>query len=395
MRGQFGDPTRQVHRRGFLRLVGLGSLGVLLAACAAPPAAAPPAKPAQAPAAGAAAPAKAAWEAEWERVLAQARQEGTVAVAGPPGTEYRTALAAFEQAHPDIKLEFNGASGRDFEPKLLAERQAGQYLLDVHVGGTSTALSMKPHGVFAPIRPALLLPEVVDDAKWLWGFDWGFMDTDRQLMYGFEANLRPAIHVNRDFVPQSELSTVEQLLEPRWRGKISWNDPRVNGAGSGTAAHLVMVRGEDFWTRLLQQEVVATRDLRQQAEWLVRGTYPIAGGVDTTFLVPFVREGVGRNVTPLAQNTEAGGRLEVGFGTVYLMDRAPHPNAARVYLNWLLSRDGQVAWSTATARNSRRLDVAPSPDAAPDPSKSYLTTNAEAAVDFQLRAQELAREVLK
>ena len=394
MRGQSGTRTSYVRRRGFLRLVGLSSLGSVLAACAGPPVATPSAKPALA-SGGGGAPARAAWEAEWERVLALARQEGVVAVAGPPGAEYRTALAAFEQAHPAIKLEYNGASGRDFEPKLIAERQAGQYLVDVHVGGTSTAFSLKSHGVFAPIRPALILPDVMDDGKWLWGFDWGFMDTDRQLMYGFEANLRPAIHVNRDFVPQSELSTVEQLLEPRWRGKISWNDPRVNGAGSGTAAHLVMVRGEDFWTRLLQQEVVATRDLRQQAEWLVRGTYPIAGGVDTTFLVPFVREGLGRNVTPLALNTEAGGRLEVGFGTAYLLDRAPHPNAARVYLNWLLSREGQVAWSTATARNSRRLDVAPSPEAAPDPSKTYATTNAEAAQDFQLRTQELARDVLK
>jgi iron(III) transport system substrate-binding protein len=394
MSGWSGNGSRGVDRRHFLRLVGLSSLGSVIAGCAPAAAPAAPAKPAASAAAGAGA-AKAAWEIEWERVLAAARQEGTVAVIGPPGEDYRAGLTAFEKAYPDIKLDYLGASGRDLEPRLIAERQAGQYLADVHVGGTTTAFSLKTHGVFAPIRPALILPDVLDDSKWLWGFDWGFMDTDRQLMFGFDASVRPVLYVNRGVVPESELSTVEQLVEPRWRGKISWNDPRVNGGGSGSATHLLMVRGEDFWVRLLRQDLVATRDLRQQAEWIVRGNYPVAGGLDITFLAPFVREGLGLNVKPLAQNTEAGGRMEVGFGTAYLMDKAPHPNAARVYLNWLLSRDGQIAWTTATTRNSRRTDVPPAPDVAPDPNKTYFTTNSEEALEMQFRVQELAREILK
>jgi len=49
--------------------------------------------------------------------------------------------------------------------------------------------------------------------------------------------------------------------------------------------------------------------------------------------------------------------LTAGFGSVVLIQRAPHRNAVKVYLNWLLSKDGQLEWSKASGYLSRRLDV--------------------------------------
>src|SRR5262249_59781341 len=84
-----------------------------LAACAPAPAPQPaPAAPVQA-AAPAPAPAREAWQDEWDQVVAAARQEGTVAVAGPPGPRYRDAVTTFEQAYPGIALQFTGGFGRD------------------------------------------------------------------------------------------------------------------------------------------------------------------------------------------------------------------------------------------------------------------------------------------
>lgn len=40
-----------------------------------------------------------------------------------------------------------------------------------------------------------------------------------------------------------------------------------------------------------------------------------------------------------------------------LVNRAPHPNAAMVFLNWLLTKEGQTAWSKGMGYVSRRLDV--------------------------------------
>ena len=52
-----------------------------------------------------------------------------------------------------------------------------------------------------------------------------------------------------------------------------------------------------------------------------------------------------------------GASIGSGFGTVSYLNRAPHPNAARVFVNWLLSREGQTAWQKHTGRNSLRTDI--------------------------------------
>src|SRR5262249_44452373 len=145
-------------------------LGVLVA-CA--PSAGP--APASAPraseattaqgAAGSAAPA--GGPSEWDQLLAAARQEGKVVVVRPPGEVYRAALADFQTHFPDIALEYAGLSGRDFNPRVLSERAAGQYLWDVLVGGPeSVNLELKPAGALDPVKPALVRPDILEDSKW-------------------------------------------------------------------------------------------------------------------------------------------------------------------------------------------------------------------------------------
>ena len=52
-----------------------------------------------------------------------------------------------------------------------------------------------------------------------------------------------------------------------------------------------------------------------------------------------------------------GAYLSPGFGTAMFINRAPHPNAGKVFLNWLLTKDGQTAFSTGMGYVSRRVDV--------------------------------------
>jgi iron(III) transport system substrate-binding protein len=403
------------RRPTWLPALALGAVLCALAACG-PATAAKPAAPASAPAAPAAAPATpassaatapaapaaasapapAAWQAEWDRVVAAARQEGRVVVFGPPGDLYRTALTAFEKAYPGIQLEYTGASGRDFAPKVLAERDAGQYLVDVHVGGAGTPnFQLKPRGVFDPLKSALILPEVLDDSKWVGGFDAGYMDKEGQYVYAFQGAIIPTVWVNRDVIPAGELTSVQQLTDPQWRGKISWDDPRRTGYGGSDAGHFLMVLGEDWLRRAYQQDPVISGDLRQQVEWIVRGTYPIAIGMDATHLATYQRQGLGQNVRPLDRRGEEGGRLSPAWGDAMLVNRAPHPNAARVYLNWLLSKDGQTAWAATTGENSRRTDVEGPAQSAPEPGKTYRVVNSEEFNHYQDQALTLARELLR
>ena len=104
----------------------------------------------------------------------------------------------------------------------------------------------------------------------------------------------------------------------------------------------------------LAKQLVVTRDERQGAEWVATGKYPLATGISDTETRTFAKKGA-----PIDQiaHLKEGANLTCGWGTANLLTHAPHPNAAKVYLNWLLSKDGQLAWQSQTNDNSARTDI--------------------------------------
>jgi ABC-type Fe3+ transport system substrate-binding protein len=131
----------------------------------------------------------------------------------------------------------------------------------------------------------------------------------------------------------------------------------------------------------VDQEPGFTRDRRQVAEAVVRGRYPIVCGLALSDLREFQAEGLGKNVKPL-QLPEA--ETIVSGGGLFYFNRAPHPNAAKVFINWLLSKEGQTVWCQAQGWNSRRVDVPPSePDLAPTPGVKYLNPQHESRMAAQ------------
>jgi ABC-type Fe3+ transport system substrate-binding protein len=78
-----------------------------------------------------------------------------------------------------------------------------------------------------------------------------------------------------------------------------------------------------------------------------------------------------------------------------LINRAPHPNAAKVFLNWLLSREGQTTWVQVTAQNSRRIDVEGPPSTAPDQKAKYRIVNHEDYNHYISEAQAVARDIFR
>jgi iron(III) transport system substrate-binding protein len=337
----------------------------------------------------------AGWQAEWERTLAAARQEGVLTVSILPGSLFRDWLAQFERKYPGIRLEVSGLTGREVGARILPERGAGQYLWDVYIGGGDTASSiLKPDGALDPLKPALILPEVLDDSKWLGGFDAGFTDLEGKYAYAFPIELVPTVYVNRDFVSEAELSRVEQLVEPRWRGRMSIYDPRQPGKGAGDGGHFILMKGEDWWRQLLAQDLVVTVDRRQRIEWAILGRYPVGISISNSSLPDFQQKGVGLNIVPLGFGTELGSRVSL-TPAMGLINRAPHPNAAKVFVNWALSREGQQLYAQYLEDNSRRLDVQGRADTMPDPKVQYPPSmSVEAYTGYQHRAMEIAKAVL-
>lgn len=392
------------------------ALGLLLVASCAPAAAPSPTavpakptatsapaapKPAASPTAVAGTPAakpaaSAEWKAEWDKVVAAAKKEGKVSVVFSTGDLYRNAAMEFRKPYPEITLEYSGMKGSDFGPRILAERGGGQYLWDVHVGGAQTSIrQLMPNGVLDPVKPALILPEVLDDSKWLLGLDRVWMDKDKKHVFGFEAGLQVTVFVNRDMVPESELSKHDQLLDPKWKGKIVSGDMRTAGAHNGVAQWLLKFKGED-WLRKFYDQLVIMKDERAEIEALVRGTYPIMVGINPAQFQQFAKEGLTEKIKPLDPDSQIGAALSTGASHALLINKAPNPNAARVFINWLLSREGQQAYSAATGLLSRRTDVTGGDlTFKPKAGVAYADLNTEENMAFSKRATDIATEIIR
>jgi len=336
------------------------------------------------------------WQAEWTKTIEAAEKQGQVNIVGPPGATYRVALVEmFEKKYPKISVEYHAGTGPGMVPKIQRERASGLYNWDLYIGGPPSALAgLKPIGALDPIRPELLLPETFDDAKWYRGFSFGFLDKENKYFYGFGATLSHAAHINWDLVRADELKSFRDLLEPKWAGKIVWEDPRHEGAGVAVALRFKLSYGEDFLKRLLSKQKIAySMDRRQITEWVIRGSHVIGIGLPREQLVRYWKQGVGKNIGPL-NDPEFTDAVTTGAAAVGVFNRRPHPHAARIYLNWLLSKEGQTSWALHTGgRNSLRLDVpVGEPSTAIDPKRKYMQTATEDMNPQRQALMKLARE---
>lgn len=337
------------------------------------------------------------WQKEWETVLAAAEKEGQVNIAGPAGDVFRQVLAdGFKKVHPKINVELLGGTGRDKVARILRERKAGTYAWDLYIGGANSALTaFKPVKAFDPFKPTLILPEVLKDEHWIGGFDGGWADDDKRLYYTFGGGLTSDnIHVNWDAVPKGAIQSARDLLDPKWAGKIVMQDPRLRGKGLSDALVIALAYGEDFIRKLfLEQKIVYAADQRQIVEWVVRGRYPIGLGLNESFLVLYLEKGLGKNVNAL-QDPKTAGFWTSGNSGIGLFNGVPHPNSAKVFINWLLSRRGQLEW-VKTATNSRRFDVPPyDSKTALHPGASYHVM-AEYSLQKLEQMQKLSAELIR
>jgi iron(III) transport system substrate-binding protein len=379
-------------RRELLRLVGVAGVAALIGACSQPPAAQPTAAPAK--------PAAAApQDADWQKVVDAAKKEGHLLVATYAGTGYRKVMDAFEAAYPGITVEQTPfqSSSRDFFPRYFQERQAGLYQWDlIVVPATEPIVQALPVGAVDPIRPLLVRPDVLDDKNWVDGFEGGFLDKGKQYDYAITRSRSQSLWIDTNQVKDGEIKSYKDLLDPKWKGKIIAGDLRTKGSGFWAGTALRIKTGSDDIIRQLwkDQDPLLSTDARQLTEQMVRGTYPIGvGAISLPILLDFLAQGQGKNLKSIP--TVEMDYVNSADHVLHYANKAPNPNASKVFVNWVLSKEGSTIYSNLAQDNSRRSDVPiADPNLVPEKGRDYLTIDAEPLIDEILKTQKVAKEIL-
>jgi ABC-type Fe3+ transport system substrate-binding protein len=265
----------------------------------------------------------------------------------------------------------------DVISRIMAEQRAGIRQADLILGGTDILLgTLKDKGYLQPIRPALILPDVLDTTAWFKSKLW-FADSEDKFISMWRAVPYTAACINTNLVKPNELKSYWDLLQPKWKGKIVSQDLRIGSARNQMyAVYFRKDLGPEYLKRLYgEMDVTISRNLSQIADWVAGGKFAIAiGGVDCDDMVV-----KGLPVVPI----HLEGIAAVGAGTdpAAFLASSPHSNTAKVFLNWILSREGQIQFQKLTRENSLRVDIPKegivNPHYILDPKREYLFTGLE------------------
>ena len=308
---------------------------------------------------------------------------------------------------PDFKKDFPGINvvsvtgrGNELTTRLMTERRAGRYIADVYSGGTGGNFNVLYKGnALDPIKPALILPEVVDESKW-YGKEHRYAEAERKYVFAYLASPSDAqLAFNSTLVNPKEFTSYWDVTHPKWKGKIVSLDPRDGGLG-GTMQFFYYNQeiGPEFIKKFFTtMDIQFAKNFRQMTDWLAQGRYAICFGCKDSMRAK--NQGLPVDDFDTTRWKE-GSSFSSGGGSLSLVNQAPHPNAAKVFINWFLSRKGQIALQKLgdadDPPNSRRIDI-PKDDVPPgnrlSPEGKYFDVVKPEYADLKPIA-DLAKEIM-
>ena len=378
------------------------------APAAAPTLAAPAATPTPAPP---------TFEQEWEALKAAAREEGKmVLVTGSSASRGLVPVVrgVFGEQF-GIEVIINGGSGSQHLARITAERAGGRYEVDVVIHGRTTmGERLGPAGVFLPVKEQLFHPDAIDPSNW-WMNRFFYREPD-----GVEPKYSVAVAVralknpidpgyNTEIVTAAlieEINSVWDFLDDRWKGQIISLSPLETGVGASLQliySHPGM--GPDWIARFYSRELDVTfvGDNRQIVDSIAFGGHAFSifdQGAGNAYVV---LKDQGAPVDVWSKNLKEGGVVSTtgSWSWIGMMDRAPNPNAAKLFLNWWLTKEGQTAYNTLSAGGgqppSLREDVPGGvtlPQERRDPGAVYGMASLDTSLpDLSAEAVEFAQRV--
>lgn len=346
------------------------------------------------------------WEAEWDKTVKAAEEEGQVSLY-IAGYEKVIDSGEFQKAYPKIKVISVTGSGTQLSKRIAAERRAEKYLADVYNGGGNSLYQVLfLNKILDPIKPSLVLPETLDTSKW-WENKHKYVDKEGEYIFVYEGNVSGGANpgFNTQQINPGDFKSYWDFLSPKLKGKIISLDLReIRGAGGSWGfIYYHPELGEKFIRRLYgEMAVTMVGDLRQAVDWLANGKVALCLPCQDSTVVKAKNQGLPVSSFP-PYHFKEGINISSAFGQLALINRAPHPNAAKVFINWYLSRAGQAAFQKimsipGDAKNSRRIDV-PKDHIPPQEQRkdglAYFDTDAPGSKDLRPLGKLLSQVIPK
>jgi len=299
------------------------------------------------------------WKKEWGKTLNATRNEGQVSIYAT--RNYDLLFSEFQKKYPRIKVKIATAGAREMVLRLMAERRANKYLRDLYFGAVTVFYTVLYKGkVLSPITPTLILPEVVDQSKW-WGGRHRYLDDENKYIFKYNAQIQSYFTYNTKLVNPKTIKSYWDLLDPKWKGKMIVVDPTTSHVGN--PLRLVYYNpelGPRYLKRLLtEMDLTPSVDFRQITDWMAAGKFAIGIFTNANRMRLDVARKQGLPVAGFSpKNFKEGTLLGSITGNAGFINRAPHPNAAKVAINWVLSREGQIAYQRIFKNpDSLRIDI--------------------------------------
>ncbi len=310
------------------------------------------------------APGKADWKTQWEETLAAARAEGKITIAGGGeiGRSFRPIFPVFGKKF-GIKATLSATRGGQEADRILAEKRAGVHSVDVFMGGVTNGEILIREGALDPLADDFILPEVKDQSLW-WNGRHHYGDQRRKYVFLHSASPRGAgLLVNTKMVNPKEITSFWDILKPKYHGMIVSGYLGREGQAGAVAEWYGHPKLGPEWLRKLTLEtgLVMIDDTRTAKDWVITGKKGIAifvGSTDDMYEIKAA--GAPIEIMDYRFSMKEGDVLSGGGSAsmVMLVANPPHPNARKVFINWWLSREGQLLiHNKYRQRQSFRVDI--------------------------------------
>jgi iron(III) transport system substrate-binding protein len=237
---------------------------------------------------------------------------------------------------------------------MVSEAKSGAQYFDVHIGGTESIVTgLLPENILEPV-------ELFSSCRTSGIRSNGGAVTSTSITPSGLSQLRLAyqtvsLWTNPNEYKPAEFKSFDDLLSAKAARQDRHQRSAYTWSGSSMwSIRIYYIKGEEFLKRLVAQKLFVTRDLRLLAENLAKGKIAVTSGIGYSEFYPFIKANL--PVVPLSVPKE-GLYVSGGYGHLTVFKNQPHPNATRVFINWLLSHDGQEVFARGMGVGTRRLDV--------------------------------------